>query len=36
MKNSGGKGYIVRTKRAVTILNQYPYRHVQVILRYFL
>ena len=35
MKNTGSRGEVVRTKRAVTILNQYPYRHVQVILRLY-
>jgi len=35
MKNCRSRGDIVRTKRACTILNQYPYRHVQVILRLY-
>jgi len=34
MTNTKGRGEVVRTHRAVTILNRYPYRHVQVILRY--
>jgi hypothetical protein len=34
MKNTRGRGEVVRTHRAVTILNRYPYRHIQVILRY--
>ena len=35
MRNSRSRGDIVRTKRACTILNQYPFRHVQVILRLY-
>jgi hypothetical protein len=34
MRNTKSRGDIVRTKRACTLLNQYPYRHVQVILRF--
>jgi hypothetical protein len=30
-----GRGHVVRTNRAVTILGDYPYRHVQIILRLF-
>jgi len=33
-RNSKSRGDVIRTDRAVTILNSYPYRHVQVVLRY--
>lgn len=32
---NGGNGDVVRTHRAITILNAYPYRHVQIILRLY-
>lgn len=33
-RNSRSRGDVIRTERAVTILNSYPYRHVQIILRF--
>eukprot|EP01127_Copromyxa_protea_P013859 TRINITY_DN376_c0_g1_i1.p1 TRINITY_DN376_c0_g1~~TRINITY_DN376_c0_g1_i1.p1 ORF type:complete len:888 (+),score=171.53 TRINITY_DN376_c0_g1_i1:42-2666(+) len=35
INNTRGKGDVIRTKRAITILCTYPYRHVQVILRLY-
>lgn len=35
MSNTKGAGEVIRTSRAVTILNSYPYRHVQIILRLY-
>lgn len=32
-KNQKSKGDVIRTSRAVTFIGEYPYRHVQVILR---
>ncbi len=32
-RNTNGKGDIIRTKNAITIINCYPFRHVQIILR---
>jgi hypothetical protein len=34
-RNTLSRGDVIRTARAVTILNSYPYRHVQVILRMY-
>jgi hypothetical protein len=31
--NTQGEGIVIRTRRTVTIINSYPYRHTQVILR---
>jgi hypothetical protein len=33
VRNTGCRGDVIRTARAVTILNTHPYRHVQVVLR---
>jgi hypothetical protein len=33
--NTRGRGDVIRTQRAITILNSYPYRHVQIILRMY-
>lgn len=33
-RNTASRGQVVRTNRAITILGEYPYRHVQIILRY--
>jgi len=33
VRNTGCQGDVIRTARAVTILNTHPYRHVQVVLR---
>lgn len=35
VRNTGGRGDVIRTARAVTILNAGPYRHVQVVLRVY-
>jgi hypothetical protein len=35
VSNTKGAGEVIRTSRAVTILNSYPYRHVQIILRLY-
>jgi hypothetical protein len=35
VKNTEGKGDVIRTNRAITILCSYPYRHVQIILRLY-
>ena len=32
-RNSSSRGQVVRTNRAITILGDFPYRHVQIILR---
>eukprot|EP01128_Nolandella_sp_AFSM9_P004727 TRINITY_DN2170_c0_g2_i1.p1 TRINITY_DN2170_c0_g2~~TRINITY_DN2170_c0_g2_i1.p1 ORF type:complete len:809 (-),score=217.66 TRINITY_DN2170_c0_g2_i1:6-2393(-) len=32
---NGGNGDVIRTHRAITILNAFPYRHVQIILRLY-
>lgn len=32
-RNCSSRGQVVRTNRAITILGEYPYRHVQIILR---
>lgn len=34
-KNTNGKGDIIRTKNAITIINSYPYRHIQIIMRLY-
>ena len=31
--NTANSAKIIRTKHAVTIINQYPYRHTQIVLR---
>jgi hypothetical protein len=33
VRNTGARGDVIRTARAVTILNTHPFRHVQVVLR---
>lgn len=33
VRNTGARGDVIRTARAVTILNSHPFRHVQVVLR---
>lgn len=33
--NTQGEGIVIRTRRTVTIINSYPYRHTQVILRLY-
>lgn len=35
VRNTGGRGDVIRTARAVTILNAAPYRHLQVVLRVY-
>lgn len=30
IRNTRGRGDVIRTHRAITILNPYPYRHIQV------
>lgn len=35
VRNTGGRGDVIRTARAVTILNAAPFRHVQVVLRVY-
>lgn len=32
-RNAASRGQVVRTNRAITILGEYPFRHVQIILR---
>eukprot|EP01090_Pellita_catalonica_P000570 TRINITY_DN10390_c0_g1_i2.p1 TRINITY_DN10390_c0_g1~~TRINITY_DN10390_c0_g1_i2.p1 ORF type:complete len:665 (-),score=119.73 TRINITY_DN10390_c0_g1_i2:35-2029(-) len=34
-KNAKGDGGVIRTRRTVTLLNTYPYRHAQVILKIY-
>jgi hypothetical protein len=34
-RNTNGKGDIIRTKNAITIINSYPYRHIQIIMRLY-
>lgn len=34
-KNTKHQGEVIRTARAVTLINPYPYRHVQIILRLY-
>jgi len=35
VSNTKGKGDVIRTARALTILCQYPFRHIQIILRLY-
>lgn len=32
-KNTKSPCEVIRTKHAVTIVNQFPYRHIQIVLR---
>jgi len=32
-KNTNGKGDIIRTKNAITIIGSFPYHHIQIIMR---
>eukprot|EP01088_Endostelium_zonatum_P003790 TRINITY_DN14977_c0_g1_i1.p1 TRINITY_DN14977_c0_g1~~TRINITY_DN14977_c0_g1_i1.p1 ORF type:complete len:664 (-),score=174.41 TRINITY_DN14977_c0_g1_i1:7-1998(-) len=34
-RNSGGEGNVIRTRRTVTLLHTYPFRHTQVILKIY-
>ena len=34
-RNSGGGGNVIRTRRTVTLLHTYPFRHTQVILKIY-
>ena len=33
--NTEGRCDVIRTRRAITILGEFPYRHVQIILRMY-